>query len=125
VVADGPVVGRWDAGRLEQVVTNLVSNAVRYSPDGSEVIIKVAREAGRAMFSVSDSGIGIPESQREMLFTPFFRGANAQRNYAGGMGLGLHIAQEIVRRHGGEIRVESREGAGTTFTVELPLDAPA
>jgi len=57
-----------------------------------------------------------------MLFTPFFRGANAQRSHAGGLGLGLHIAQEIVRRHGGTIRVDSAENAGTTFTVELPLE---
>ncbi len=121
VVADGPVVGRWDAVRIEQVVTNLLSNALRYSPPDSEITIGVRAAGDRALLSVRDAGIGIPEAQREMLFTPFFRGANVQRSHAGGLGLGLHIAQEIVRRHGGSIQVESSENAGTTFTVELPL----
>jgi signal transduction histidine kinase len=122
VVADGPVIGRWDPVRLEQVVTNLLSNAVRYSPVDGVVTIGVRADGDRALLSVRDAGIGIPEAQREMLFTPFFRGSNAQRSHAGGLGLGLHIAQEIVRRHGGSIRVDSRENDGTTFTVELPLD---
>ena len=122
VLADGPVVGRWDPVRIEQVVTNLLSNAARYSPKDGEVTVRVQREPGRALVSVQDAGIGIPEAQRNMLFTPFFRGANAQRSHAGGLGLGLHIAQEIVRRHGGTIRVDSAENAGTTFTVELPLE---
>jgi signal transduction histidine kinase len=121
VVGERPVVGRWDAVRIEQVVTNLLSNAVRYSPSDGEVVIDVRADGKRALLSVHDAGSGIPEAQREMLFTPFFRGANA-RNHAGGLGLGLHIAQEIVRRHGGIIRVDSRDRHGTTFTVELPLD---
>ncbi|HEX8951794.1 MAG TPA: HAMP domain-containing sensor histidine kinase, partial [Polyangia bacterium] len=125
VVADGPVVGRWDPVRIEQVVTNLLSNAVRYSPAGGEVTVGVRADSGRALLSVRDAGIGIPEAQRDMVFTPFFRGANAERSHSGGLGLGLHIAQEIVRRHGGEIRVESRENDGTTFTVELPLAGAA
>jgi signal transduction histidine kinase len=123
VLSDGPVIGRWDPVRLEQVVTNLLSNAVRYSPADGVVTIRVRADRGRALLSVRDSGIGIPEAQRAMLFTPFFRGPSAQRNHAGGLGLGLHIAQEIVRRHGGSIRVDSGENQGTTFTVELPLDS--
>ncbi|MGZ3440475.1 MAG: sensor histidine kinase, partial [Polyangia bacterium] len=123
VVSDGPVIGRWDAVRLEQVVTNLLSNAVRYSPADGVVTVRVRADGGRALLSVRDSGVGIPEAQRAMLFTPFFRGPSAQRNHAGGLGLGLHIAQEIVRRHGGSIRVDSAENRGTTFTVELPLDS--
>jgi len=123
VVADGPVIGRWDPVRIEQVVTNLVSNAVRYSPAGGEIVVRVQADGVRALVSVHDQGIGIPEAQQEMLFTPFFRGSNAQRCHSGGLGLGLHIAQEIVRRHGGSIRVDSRENDGTTFTVELPLEA--
>jgi signal transduction histidine kinase len=125
VVADGPVIGRWDPVRIEQVVTNLLSNAVRYSPKEGVVTLSVQAEGSRARLAVRDAGIGIPEAQRGMLFTPFFRGANAQRSHAGGLGLGLHIAQEIVRRHGGSIHVESAENAGTTFTVELPLQPVA
>ena len=124
VVAEGTVVGRWDRVRLEQVVTNLLSNAVRYSPEGGEIVIEVRAEGGMALLRVIDSGIGIPEAQREMLFTPFFRGSNAQRHVAGGLGLGLHIAREIVRRHGGTIAVDAREGGGTVFTVGLPVAAP-
>jgi signal transduction histidine kinase len=117
-----PVLARVDALRIEQVVTNLLSNAARYSPATSEVVLAVEARDGRALVHVSDAGIGIPEAQLAQLFVPFFRGSNAQARYPGGLGLGLHIAHEIVRRHGGEIRVRSRENEGTTFTVELPLD---
>jgi signal transduction histidine kinase/GAF domain-containing protein len=119
--AGEPVVGRWDAVRIEQVLTNLLSNAARYSPREREVEVTVRREGSRALLLVSDRGIGIPASQIDQLFTPFFRATNATARHAGGMGLGLHIAREIVRRHGGSIAVESRENEGTTFTVELPL----
>lgn len=122
ICADEPVVGRWDPLRIEQVVTNLLSNAARYGDPGGDVTVRVARAGERAILSVSDAGIGIPAHQLQQLFTPFFRGTNAQQARGGGLGLGLHIAHEIVRRHGGVIRVESRENAGTTFTVELPLD---
>jgi two-component system phosphate regulon sensor histidine kinase PhoR len=115
------VVGFWDPVRIEQVVTNLLSNAMRYSAPDGEIDIHVRVDGGRAVVSVRDAGIGIPANQLDLLFTPFFRAANAQRIQSGGLGLGLHIAHEIVRRHGGAIRVESRENAGTTFTVELPL----
>jgi signal transduction histidine kinase len=121
--AAAPVIGSWDPLRIEQVVTNLLSNAARYGAPGSEVKVRIAQEGERAILSVSDDGIGIPAHQLEQLFTPFFRGANAPQGSGGGLGLGLHIAQEIVRCHGGVIRVESRENYGTTFTVELPCSA--
>jgi signal transduction histidine kinase len=121
VRAAGPVVGHWDAVRIEQVVTNLLSNAARYSMPESEVLVQVRREGEWAVLSVEDCGIGIPAAQLEHIFTPFFRGENAQARYAGGLGLGLHITREIIRRHGGRISVQSIEGAGTTFTVELPI----
>jgi signal transduction histidine kinase len=103
------------------VVTNLLSNAARYSPAGGEVVVIVRAEQGEAMLQVRDQGIGIPADQLELLFTPFFRAANAHSHHGAGLGLGLHIAQEIVRRHGGRIHVESKENSGTTFTVRLPL----
>jgi signal transduction histidine kinase len=119
--APSPVTAWVDALRIEQVVANLLSNAARYSPPSSEVVLLVEERGGRALVQVSDAGIGIPAAQLEQLFVPFFRGTNAQVRFPGGLGLGLHIAHEIVRRHGGEIRVQSRENEGTTFTVELPL----
>jgi signal transduction histidine kinase len=123
--APAKVIGRWDPLRIEQVVSNLVSNAIRYSPDGAEVVVSVSAADGHARIAVRDRGIGIPAGELEQLFAPFFRGARAHARHAGGLGLGLHIAQEIVRRHGGRIHVEAHdgdgEGGGTTFTVELPL----
>jgi signal transduction histidine kinase len=120
--AKAPVLARVDALRIEQVMTNLLSNAARYSPPTSEVVVVVEECDGRALLRVSDAGIGIPEEQLQQLFAPFFRGSNAQACFPGGLGLGLHIAHEIVRRHGGEIRVQSCENEGTTFIVELPLE---
>jgi two-component system phosphate regulon sensor histidine kinase PhoR len=119
--ADAPVIGTWDALRIEQVLTNLLSNAARYSPADAEVTVIVRADAGHALLQVRDTGIGIPAHQLDQLFTPFFRGANAHAHHGSGLGLGLHIAQEIVRRHGGRIHVESQENSGTTFTVFLPL----
>jgi signal transduction histidine kinase len=120
VTAAGPVTGRWDASRLEQVVTNLLSNALRYSPDDSEVLMRVRTDGERAVLEVEDHGIGVPAAQADRLFEPFFRASNAN-SHRSGLGLGLHITSEIVRRHGGRIRVASTEKVGSTFTVELPL----
>jgi signal transduction histidine kinase len=121
--AAGPVVGRWDPDRLDQVLTNLVSNALKYSPEGGEVRVGVRRDDGEAALTVSDQGIGIPPAERATLFEPFARGAAARR-IAEGTGLGLSIAATIVARHGGTIACESEVGVGSTFTVRLPLTPP-
>jgi two-component system phosphate regulon sensor histidine kinase PhoR len=120
--AEGPVVGLFDPLRVEQVLTNLLSNAVRYSPPGSTITVRLRTTARTATVEISDQGIGIPPDQLDRVFTPFFRGSNASTMHKGGLGLGLHITHEIVRRHGGAIRVRSTVGAGTTFTVELPRE---
>jgi signal transduction histidine kinase len=121
---DGPeaVSAVLDAMRIEQVLGNLVSNGLRYSPDSATVRVSVKSDEARAVVSVTDEGIGIDASQVERLFSPFSRTDQARRAAPGGLGLGLYIAREIVRRHGGSIRVESEPGRGSTFTVELPLD---
>ncbi|MFT3765586.1 MAG: MHYT domain-containing protein [Minicystis sp.] len=117
IVAPEPVTGCWDRSRMEQVVTNLVSNAIKYGP-GRAVEIEVHRLDARAVLRVRDHGIGIdPEAQRR-IFDRFER-AVPSRNY-GGLGLGLYIVRQIVDVHGGTIHVESTPGAGATFTVELP-----
>jgi signal transduction histidine kinase len=113
--------GRFDASRLEQVLTNLIGNAGRYSPAGSEITVRLTRHGEHARIDVVDQGMGIAEEQLPKLFTPFYRGAAAAR-YKGGLGLGLYITREIVRRHAGELRVSSDVGRGSTFTVELPLE---
>jgi signal transduction histidine kinase len=121
--ADGTVRGYWDASRLEQVVTNLVSNALKYSPPGAEVRVTVRDELDGAALIVRDEGIGIPTTDRERLFEPYARSRVVARRIEG-MGLGLFISEQIVRRHGGEITVESELGVGSTFSVRLPTVPP-
>lgn len=122
--APDPVIGEWDSARLDQVVTNLVSNAVKYSPDGGEVRVQIDLSAtGQSKISISDQGLGIsPEEQRE-LFKPFARGAAVQGRISG-TGLGLYIVHQIIEAHGGAITVASKLGEGTTFTVILPPTVP-
>jgi signal transduction histidine kinase len=116
--ASQPVLGRWDPLRLDQVVTNLLSNAMKYG-EGKPIEIAVWREAESALVRVRDHGIGIPLDQIDRIFGRFER-AVSERAY-GGLGLGLYIVRRFVEAHGGRVRVESREGEGSTFTVELPL----
>lgn len=118
--APASLPGVWDSDRLDQVLTNLVSNALKYSPGGGEVRLALRRDGDHAEIAVSDQGIGIAPDERAALFAPFTRGTAASR-IAEGTGLGLTIAAMIVERHGGAIAVESVPGAGTTVTVRLPL----
>ena len=117
-----PVVGCWDRLRLDQVFTNLVSNALKYGP-GKPIEITIDREGDRARVAVRDRGIGVSPDDRRRIFGRFER-AVSDRHY-GGLGLGLWISQEIVEAFGGRIEVESELGSGSTFTVELPLDMKA
>lgn len=110
-----------DEMRLEQVLQNLLQNAIKYSPDGGIVTVRLQHNAHAAWLAVSDQGIGIPDTARAQLFQRFFRAANVRAQQISGIGIGLYVAHEIVRRHGGTISVESRENEGATFTVRLPL----
>lgn len=114
---------RGDRGRLRQVLSNLVSNAIKYSPHGGAVEVRAASVDDRVRIDVVDEGLGIPSPVQAHVFEPFFRVEDAGRAGIGGSGLGLALAREIVRAHGGEIRVESVEGAGSTFSFELPRAA--
>lgn len=118
VDAPAPVRGTWDAARLDQVVTNLVSNALKYGA-GRPIEISVRAGTSRATIVVRDHGVGIPLEEQSAVFGPFAR-AVATRHHAG-LGLGLWISQQIVHASGGNITLESRPGEGSTFTVELPL----
>ncbi|HET9015281.1 MAG TPA: GAF domain-containing protein [Thermomicrobiaceae bacterium] len=122
LVLDGAprLIGLWDPDRLDQVLTNLCSNALKYSPEGGEVRIAIGREDDDAVLSVSDTGIGMSAEDQATLFQPFARSEHARRS-ASGTGLGLFITRRIVEQHGGTIGVASELGAGTTFTVHLPL----
>ncbi|WP_437586190.1 AAA family ATPase [Sorangium sp. So ce1000] len=117
---EGPLVGDWDASRLEQVLINLLSNAMKYGA-GTPIQVVVRREGERALLVVRDHGIGIAEADQARIFERFERAVSV-RNF-GGLGLGLYIVRWIIASHGGTIRVESTPGAGATFIVELPLHA--
>lgn len=118
VVTTGPVVGSWDRLRLEQVISNLVDNALKYGP-GKPVEVEVTQHLEQAVIRVTDHGPGIPESDQDRIFDRFARGVPT-RHY-GGFGLGLWIARQIVDAAHGRIEVTSTEGKGATFTVTLPV----
>ena len=120
LAANGPVVGLWDRVRIDEVVTNLVSNACKYG-GARPIEVAVERRGDRARLSVSDQGIGVAEEDRERIFEPFERAVSSD-SY-GGLGLGLFITRRIVEAHGGTIRLASARGSGSTFTVELPIGA--
>ena len=110
-----------DAGRLEQVLAILLDNAVKYSPDGGAVRVGLVRREAQVEVSVSDVGVGIPAGDLRRVFQRFFRAGNISEQQFRGLGLGLFIAGEIVRQHGGRIEAQSQLGQGTTFTVVLPV----
>jgi signal transduction histidine kinase len=106
---------------MRQVVDNLLSNALKYSPDGTDIDVTVSRIDGAILTSVADHGIGIPRDEIPQLFERFHRARNVSSRYYGGLGLGLYIAKAIVEAHDGSIAVESEEGDGSRFTIRLPL----
>ncbi|HEU4327111.1 MAG TPA: PAS domain S-box protein [Roseiflexaceae bacterium] len=116
-----PLLVDGDEVRLEQVLQNLIQNALKYSPQGGAVVVRLAQQEGQASIAVTDQGIGIPEAALPNLFTRFFRADNADRHSISGTGIGLYVVSEVVALHGGRIAVQSAEGQGSTFTVYLPL----
>ncbi len=116
-----PVLIAGDDLRLEQVIINLVQNAIKYSPDGGSIKVAVATAGHHARLIVTDKGIGIPDEAIPQLFGRFYRAINATTPRISGLGLGLYIVREIVTLHGGTVSVQSIENQGSTFTVELPL----
>jgi signal transduction histidine kinase len=112
-----------DRARLAQVLDNLISNGLKFTPSGGRVEVRLSTQDGAALLEVEDTGVGIPVDEQEHLFERFFRSSNATENAIPGTGLGLTITKAIVERHGGRIEVESSEHAGTTVRVSLPLGA--
>ena len=117
---DGEVVGTWDETRLEQVVFNVLDNALKYSSEGDGIRVRLWLEGDEAHIEISDTGLGIPSDQLDLIFEPFHRTRDANL-VAGGMGMGLAVCREIVARHGGWIRASSPGvGQGSTFSIGLP-----
>ena len=121
-LASGPLpLLAADRVRLAQLLDNLVSNGVKFTPSGGRVDVRVRGEQGTAVLEVRDTGMGIPAAEQEHLFERFFRTSKATEQAIPGTGLGLAISKAIVQAHGGQITVASEEGAGSTFRVALPI----
>jgi PAS domain S-box-containing protein len=119
---ESELVGRWDASRIGRVLSNLLDNAVKYSPDGGPIVVRVRRDGEWAAVDVVDHGIGIPQADLGRVFERFQRASNVERRI-GGTGIGLASARHILESHGGSIEVHSREGDGATFSLRLPMHA--
>ena len=121
---EGPLPLEADAARVGQVLDNLLSNAIRYTPAGGSVVLSASSHDGQRRIEVTDNGIGVPHDEVGQIFSRFYRASSATRRAIPGTGLGLVIARAIVERHGGTIALESRESEGTTVTVTLPFRQP-
>ena len=109
-----------DADRLKEIATNLIDNALKYSPDGANVVVSLNQKQKKVFFSVRDHGVGISEDDQKRIFDRFYRVDKARSRETGGTGLGLSIVKQLVYLHGGEITVDSTPGSGSVFTVILP-----
>ena len=109
-----------DVDRVEQVIANLLTNAIKYSPTGGKVHVRIETNAAEAMVKVTDSGIGIPESAIPRLFERYFRAPGSEKA-AKGIGLGLFVTKRLIEAHGGKVEVTSDVGKGSTFSFTVPL----
>jgi signal transduction histidine kinase len=116
-----PLIVDGDSMRLEQVLNNLLTNAVKYSPGGGRIVVQLGKSGAAATITVGDNGIGIPQAELPRLFERFYRVEGAHGRRIPGAGIGLYVVKEIVELHGGHVSVESVEGQGSAFTVALPL----
>jgi len=110
-----------DKEKISMVVENILSNAANYTPENGKIKIKTAAESGWLVISVADNGIGIPEKEQKKIFSKFFRASNAIATHPNGSGLGLFIAERIIKMHQGKLALESREGVGTKVIIKLPI----
>ena len=110
-----------DADKVRQILTNLLDNAVKYSPDGGKISVRIGHRDAFVRFAVADQGLGVSPQEHGRIFEKFYRLDPELTRGVGGTGLGLYISRELVRHMSGRISVESEEGTGSIFTVELPV----
>jgi PAS domain S-box-containing protein len=120
---DAALIVQGDILRLEQVLQNLIQNAIKYSPNGEDIHIQIEQQDTWACIKVIDQGIGIPAASIPQMFQPFYRAPNTETQQVSGMGIGLYVVREIVTLHSGEVDVISQEDEGSTFIIRLPLAA--
>jgi two-component system, OmpR family, sensor histidine kinase VicK len=110
-----------DPAQMHEAMVNLVDNAMKYTPDGGEIQIRLCRVGDSARFEVEDNGFGIPDEMQKELFQPFYRARSRETLTIEGTGLGLHLVRNIIERFGGTMRVESEYGKGSTFGFDVPV----
>ena len=120
-VGDQPLVGEWDRRRINETLMALLTNAIKFSPVG-DIVVRLERRGDVARVEVHDHGPGVPQADRRRIFEPYVTGSNIENS---GVGLGLYVASEAIKRHHGRIGVRSRRGGGSIFWFEVPLDPPA
>jgi signal transduction histidine kinase len=113
-------VVRQDSGKLQQILANLLSNAIKFTPEGGRVQLHVDAKEPQAIFTVTDTGVGIAEDEQALIFEKFRQGANPLTREHAGTGLGLSIVKELSKLLGGEVALQSELGRGSTFTVTIP-----
>jgi len=114
-----------DANAVTMAFFNLLDNSVKYSGDQKQIEVMVGQEDGYIHLSVRDLGLGIPPAEQEKIFEKFYRGANAVSRKIRGSGIGLSLTKSVAEMHGGDVRVESQPGQGSTFTLRIPIVPPA
>lgn len=118
----GPTVLTIDETKLQQVVMNYIDNAIYYSHPDTTIIVELEKTKDNAVLRVKDTGIGVPESEQAQLFSKFYRASNARKQRPDGTGVGLYLAQKVISAHGGKVLFESKEGKGSMFGFQLPLE---
>ena len=118
---DRPVTIEGDSEAMRELVDNLVSNAIKYTPSGGKVNVRLAVENGSAVLEVADTGIGIPPEEQSRVFERFYRVDKARSRQMGGTGLGLSIVKHVALAHGGSVSLKSASGRGSAFRVQLGL----
>ena len=121
LVPESRILVTGDPGRLGQAIDNLISNAMKYSPDGGAVAVRIKPDDTQCLIEIEDHGIGIDADEKGVLFDRFFRGSTAANLHIQGVGLGLSIVKRIVEGHRGIVAVHSEQGSGATFSITLPI----